>query len=258
MEFRDKRVIVTAGGGGIGAETARLFSEAGAKVFICDIDEASLNETIGRNDNVEGAKIDVSDPEAFQDFFKQADEFLGGLDIMVNNAGTAGPTALIEDISLEEWQNCININLTSAFMGTQLAIPRIKRSGNLGGSIINLSSAAGKFGFPLRSPYSAAKWAIVGFTRTTALEVGQYRIRCNCIQPGPVEGERIDRVIQAKAKAEGVSENKTRDEMMSGTTLNTFIPKNHISSMILYLCSDAGSTITGQAISVDGGLESVP
>ena len=143
-------------------------------------------------------------------------------------------------------------------MGTQLAIPRIRRSGNLGGSIINLSSAAGKFGFPLRSPYSAAKWAIVGFTRTTALEVGQYRIRCNCIQPGPVEGERIDRVIQAKAKAEGVSENKTRDEMMSGTTLNTFIPKNHISSMILYLCSDAGSTITGQAISVDGGLESVP
>ena len=101
MEFRDKRVIVTAGGGGIGAETTR-------------------------NDNVEGAKIDVSDPEAFQDFFKQADEFLGGLDIMVNNAGTAGPTALIEDISLEEWQNCININLTSAFMGTQLAIPRIR------------------------------------------------------------------------------------------------------------------------------------
>ena len=258
MEFRDKRVIVTAGGGGIGAETTGLFSEAGAKVFICDIDEAALNETIGRNDNVEGAKIDVSDPEAFQDFFKQADEFLGGLDIMVNNAGTAGPTALIEDISLEEWQNCINVNLTSAFMGTQLAIPRIRLSGNLGGSIINLSSAAGKFGFPLRSPYSAAKWAIVGFTRTTALEVGQYRIRCNCIQPGPVEGEWIDRVIQAKAKAEGVSENKTRDEMMSGTTLNTFIPKNHISSMILYLCSDAGSTITGQAISVDGGLESVP
>ena len=258
MEFRDKRVIVTAGGGGIGAETTRLFSEAGAKVFICDIDEAALNETIGRNDNVEGAKVDVSDPEAFQDFFKQADEFLVGLDIMINNAGTAGPTALIEDISLEEWQNCINVNLTSAFMGTQLAIPRIRLSGNLGGSIINLSSAAGKFGFPLRSPYSAAKWAIVGFTRTTALEVGQYRIRCNCIQPGPVEGERIDRVIQAKAKAEGVSENKTRDEMMSGTTLNTFIPKNHISSMILYLCSDAGSTITGQAISVDGGLESVP
>ena len=162
MEFRGKRVVVTAGGGGIGAETTRLFSEAGASVFICDIDEASLNETISKNDNVQGIKVDVSDPEAFRDFFRQADEFLGGLDIMVNNAGTAGPTALIEDIALEEWHNCLNINLTSAFLGTQLAIPRIKESDNLGGSIINLSSAAGKFGFPLRSPYSAAKWAIVG------------------------------------------------------------------------------------------------
>ncbi|MEC8752413.1 MAG: SDR family NAD(P)-dependent oxidoreductase, partial [Pseudomonadota bacterium] len=101
MEFRGKRVIVTAGGGGIGAETTRLFSEAGASVFICDIDEASLNETISKNNNVQGIKVDVSDPEAFRDFFRQADEFLGGLDIMVNNAGTAGPTALIEDISLE-------------------------------------------------------------------------------------------------------------------------------------------------------------
>ena len=111
MEFRGKRVVVTAGGGGIGAETTRLFSEAGASVFICDIDEASLNETISKNDNVQGIKVDVSDPEAFRDFFRQADEFLGGLDIMVNNAGTAGPTALIEDISLEEWHNCLNINL---------------------------------------------------------------------------------------------------------------------------------------------------
>ena len=155
MEFRGKRVVVTAGGGGIGAETTRLFSEAGANVFICDIDEASLNETISKNDNVQGIKVDVSDPEAFRDFFRQADEFLGGLDIMVNNAGTAGPTALIEDISLEEWHNCLNINLTSAFLGTQLAIPRIKESDNLGGSIINLSSAAGKFGFPPQSLFSS-------------------------------------------------------------------------------------------------------
>ena len=177
---------------------------------------------------------------------------------MINNAGTAGPTALIEDISLEEWSNCININLTSAFLGTQESIPRIKDSNNEGGSIINLSSAAGKFGFPLRSPYSAAKWAIVGLTRTTALEVGKYGIRCNCIQPGPVDGDRINRVIQAKAKAEGVSENQTRDEMMSGTTLHTFIPQKHIANMIGYLCSDVGSTITGQALSVDGGLESIP
>ena len=258
MEFKDKRVIITAGAGGIGRETTRLFVEAGAKVFICDIDETALENTLSSFDNVSGARVDVSDPDQFKSFFNKADEYLGGLDIMINNAGTAGPTALIEDILLEEWSNCININLTSAFLGTQESIPRIKDSNNEGGSIINLSSAAGKFGFPLRSPYSAAKWAIVGLTRTTALEVGKYGIRCNCIQPGPVDGDRINRVIQAKAKAEGVSENQTRDEMMSGTTLHTFIPQKHIANMIGYLCSDVGSTITGQALSVDGGLESIP
>ncbi|MBH68419.1 MAG: 3-oxoacyl-[acyl-carrier-protein] reductase [Rhodospirillaceae bacterium] len=257
MDIEGKRVIVTAGGGGIGSEVVRLFSDAGAKVFICDIDESALNSIISKYDNVSGLLADVSNPEEFSAFFGKADDYLGGLDIMVNNAGTAGPTALIEEISLDDWHKCIDTNLTSAFLGTQLAIPRIKTSDNMGGSIVNLSSAAGKFGFPLRSPYSAAKWAIVGLTRTTALEVGKYKIRCNCIQPGPVEGDRIDRVIKAKAKAEGVSENRKRDEIMSGTTLHTFIPQEHIAGMIFYLCSEAGRTITGQAISVDGGLESV-
>ena len=120
---------------------------------------------------------------------------------------------------------------------------------------MNLSSAAGKFGFPLRSPYSAAKWAIVGFTRTIALELGPKGIRCNCIQPGAVEGERIDRVIKAKAEASGISENQMRDELVSITALRSFVGATDIASMILFLCSDAGSRISGQALSVDAGLE---
>lgn len=253
LDLSGKRAIVTAAAGGIGRETVKLFTDAGARVFICDIDEDGLAATIGAHDNVDGMIADVGDPASFDALFARADDYLGGLDIMVNNAGIAGPTAPIEEISLEDWHACVDVNLTSAFLGIQRAIPRIKAAG--GGSIVNLSSAAGKFGFALRSPYSSAKWAIVGLTRTVALEVGPFGIRCNCIQPGPVEGERINRVIRDRAAAEGMSENQTRDEMASNTTLRTFIPPAHIAGMILYLCSDAGGTITGQAMSVDGGLE---
>ncbi len=253
LTFENKRVIITAAAGGIGHETVRAFAEAGAKIFICDIDEKNLDNTINAFDGVNGIAVDVSDQVQFQTFFDHADRFLGGLDILVNNAGTAGPTAAVEDINLEDWHNCVAVNLTSAFIGIQQAIPRLKVSG--GGSIVNLSSAAGKFGFAMRSPYVASKWGIVGLTRTTAIEVGPFGIRCNCIQPGPVDGDRINRVIKAKAEAEGLSENQARDEMMSISALRTFIPPSHIANMILYLCSDKGSTITGQALSIDGGLE---
>lgn len=253
LDFTGKRAIVTAGGGGIGRETALAFAEGGARVFVCDIDEDALSGVLSAHDNIAGMVTDVSDPAALDALFARADEYLGGLDIMVNNAGTAGPTAAIEDVALEDWRACVDVNLTAAFLGTQRALPRLKAAG--GGSIVNLSSAAGKFGFAHRSPYVASKWAIVGLTRTTALEAGPHNIRCNCIQPGSVEGARIDRVIRAKAEVEGVSENLMRDRFASVSSLRRFVPPRHIAGMILYLCADIGSTITGQAISVDAGLE---
>ena len=163
---------------------------------------------------------------------------MGGLDIMVNNAGTAGPTALIEDISLEEWHNCLNINLTSAFLGTQLAIPRIKESDNLGGSIINLSSAAGKFGFPLRSPYSAAKWAIVGMTKYLAVYFAQKGIRVNCLSPTGVYNNHPENFVEK---------------------LSNIIPMGRMADIdeykgaIVFLCSSASSYMTGENMVIDGG-----
>jgi NAD(P)-dependent dehydrogenase (short-subunit alcohol dehydrogenase family) len=253
LSLKGKRAIVTAAGGGIGRKTAELFSKAGAKVFICDIDQDGVEQARADIANLDGMVLDVRDPASFDRLFERADKFLGGLDIMVNNAGVAGPTAKVEDITLEDWTHCVDINLTSAFLGTKYAVPRIKAAG--GGSIVNMSSAAGKFGFAMRTPYSAAKWAIVGFTRSVAIEVGPFNIRCNCIQPGPVEGARITRVAEAKAKELGISMNEMRDQMAQITSLRTFIPPEHISSMILYLCSEHGSTISGQALSVDGGME---
>lgn len=253
LDLSGKRAIITGAGAGIGRKTAEVFLNAGAEVYICDIDQDALESAKSNLPGLKGTLCDVSDSEALSDFLDQGIETLGGLDIMVNNAGTAGPTAPVEEVSLEDWYNCLNINVTSALIGTQKAIPELRKSG--GGSIINLSSAAGKFGFPLRSPYSVAKFGIVGFTRTCAMELGPDRIRVNCIQPGPVEGDRINRVIQAKAEAAGISNNAMRDELVSITSLRSFVTPDDIAHQILFLCSEAGCHITGQSLSVDSGLE---
>jgi NAD(P)-dependent dehydrogenase (short-subunit alcohol dehydrogenase family) len=253
LDLTGKRALITAGAGGIGRRTAELFSQAGAKVFICDIDRDQLEDARDKVPNLDGTLTDVSDRAAQKEMFAAAIDYLGGLDILVNNAGTAGPTAPVEEVSLDDWAACIDINLTSTFLMTQMAVPHLRNAG--GGAISNLSSAAGKFGFPMRSPYSAAKWGIVGFTRTIAIELGPDRIRCNAIQPGAVEGARIDRVIKAKAEAKGISENAMRNELASIASLKEFVTSDDIASMILFLCSKAGAHVTGQAISIDAGLE---
>lgn len=253
LDLTGKRAIITAGGAGIGRRTAELFAAAGARVVICDLDVDALESAKASIAGLAGSICDVGDAQALDAFLDSAIDQLGGLDIMVNNAGTAGPTAPVEDVELEDWTSCLTINLTSAFLGTRKAVPALKAAG--GGSIVNLSSAAGKFGFPMRSPYSAAKFGIVGFTRTCAMELGKHGIRVNCIQPGPVEGARIDRVIRAKAEAGGISENAMRDQMTAGTHLKSFVTASDIAHQILFICSDAGCRITGQSLSVDAGLE---
>lgn len=253
LDLTGKRAIITAGAQGIGRRTAEVFAAAGATVYTCDIDVDALEAAKAAIPGLQGVPCNVGDATAFQEFMDRGIEALGGLDIMVNNAGTAGPTAPVEEVSLDDWNACLTVNLTSAFLGTQKAVPALIESG--GGSIVNLSSAAGKFGFPLRSPYSAAKFGIVGFTRTCAMELGPHGIRVNCIQPGPVEGDRIDRVIKAKAEAAGLSDNEMRSKMADITLMKRFVSAGDIANQILFICSDAGRNVTGQSLSVDAGLE---
>jgi NAD(P)-dependent dehydrogenase (short-subunit alcohol dehydrogenase family) len=176
---------------------------------------------------------------------------LRGLDVLVNNAGIAGPTARVEDIKPEDWDRCIAVDLNGMFYCTRKAMPLIKDAG--GGSIINLSSAAGRLAFPMRTPYSAAKWAIVGFTESLAAEAGPDKVRVNCIQPGIVEGDRIDRVISAKAKALGVPEEEVRSKMVEGVSMKTTVAPQDIANVALFLATAPGRHISGQAISVCGG-----
>jgi NAD(P)-dependent dehydrogenase (short-subunit alcohol dehydrogenase family) len=194
---------------------------------------------------------DVARIDDVERLFEDVKKVLRGLDVLVNNAGIAGPTAKIEDIRPEDWERCIAVDLNGMFYCTRKAMPLIKAAG--GGSIINLSSAAGRLAFPMRTPYSAAKWAIVGFTESLAAEAGPDKVRVNCIQPGIVEGERVDRIVAAKAGQLGVSPAEILERMVEGISLKTTVTAQDIAGTALFLASDAGRHISGQAISVCGG-----
>jgi NAD(P)-dependent dehydrogenase (short-subunit alcohol dehydrogenase family) len=253
MEYSAKglRVLVTAGAAGIGRAITRTFLEHGAKLHICDIDEAALSALRRELPQVAQTRADVASVADVERLFQEAKQTLGGLDVLVNNAGIAGPTARVEDIRPEDWDRCIAVDLNGMFYCTRKAMPMIKAAG--GGSIINLSSAAGRLAFPMRTPYSAAKWAVVGFTESLAAEAGPDKVRVNCIQPGIVEGDRIDRVIEAKAKALGVSKEEVRSRLLAGVSMHTTVTAQDIANTALFLASEAGRHISGQAISVCGG-----
>jgi NAD(P)-dependent dehydrogenase (short-subunit alcohol dehydrogenase family) len=243
------RVLVTAGAAGIGLAIAHTFRDHGAKVHVCDVDDKAL---AALDEDLYSTKADVSNVEDVERLFADVQHRLGGLDVLVNNAGIAGPTAKVEDIKVEDWDRCIAIDLNGMFYCTRKAMPMIKAAG--GGSIINLSSIAGRLGFALRTPYAAAKWAVVGFTESLAAEAGADGVRVNCIQPGVVAGDRVERVIDAKAKGLGISNDEMRKRLLSSVSLGVMVTAQDVANTALFLATDAGRHISGQAISVCGGV----
>lgn len=248
LDLSGLRVAITAGAGGIGRVIADSFAACGGRVFVSDVDEAAL-AACGHD----GMRADAGSAGDMEGFVEAAGAALGGLDVLVNNAGIAGPTKPVEEVGAAELDETLRIDLAAMFHTCRKAVPLLRAAG--GGSIVNLSSAAGKFGFPLRSPYSAAKWGVVGFTRTLAMELGPDGIRVNAILPGLVDGPRIRSVIRNKAAALGVSDNAQTDRLLAGVSLRCFVTQQDIANMALYLCSPFGATISGQALSVDGGME---
>jgi NAD(P)-dependent dehydrogenase (short-subunit alcohol dehydrogenase family) len=243
------RVLVTAGAAGIGLAIAKTFVAHGARVHVCDVDDSALKNV---PEGIARTRADVADAAQVERLFEETKKQLGGLDVLVNNAGIAGPTAKVEDIRPEDWERTIAVDLTGMFYCTRKAMPMLKAAG--GGSIVNLSSAAGRHGFPQRTPYAAAKWGVVGFTKSLAVEAGPDKVRANAILPGLVEGERIDRVIDAKAKALGVSFEEFRDRLLATTSLRAMVSAQDIADMALFLCTRPGAHITGQAIPVDADV----
>ena len=247
------RVMVTAAGSGIGRAIALAFANAGAAVHTCDADEALVRQVASDSPEITTDCMDVTDEAAVGRWFDGALDGLGGLDVLVNNAGIAGPTAAIEDTDYEAWQRCLAVGVDSQFLTCRRAVPVMKKQ--RAGSIINISSTAGLYGLPYRTPYATAKWGVIGFTKSLAAEVGRWNIRVNAICPGAVEGARMERVIAAEAKASGRTAEAIRADYTHGVSLKRFVRPEEIAAMALFLASPAASMVSGQAITVDGHTE---
>ncbi len=253
--LRDKRVVVTAAAAGIGRVTAEAFAAAGARVFVCDIDDAALADFAAANPTIGTTRADVAEPGEVARLFDEALAFLGGLDVLVNNAGIKGPTGPVETLDPAEFRRCLAVNVEGMFLCTRRAVPALREAG--GGVIVNLASTAGLFGFPNRTPYAASKWAVIGMTRTWAMELGPEGIRVNAVCPGPVAGPRIERVIEADAAVTGRPVAEVRARYLRTNSLRTFVDARDVAELILFLCSDHARRIHGQAIAVDGHTETL-
>lgn len=242
------RVIVTGAGSGIGLAIAQAFAEEGARVWICDVDGAAVEAS-----GFPGRMLDVSDRDGAAGFVAEAAQAMGGIDCLVNNAGIAGPTGPVEEIDGADWDRCLNICLTGQFNFTRAAVPHLRASQNA--SIANLSSLAGRVGFALRSPYAAAKWGVIGFTKSLSIELGPDGIRANAILPGLVAGDRQRRVLEAKAQRLGLSFSETEARAFGYTSIKDYVTPQQIADQILFLASERGRTVSGQAISVCGDTQ---
>ena len=253
QSLKNKKIVISAGESGIGWATTKICASRGAQVFLCDINEKLINK-INKNEKYKNKifayECDASNENDVIDFFSKILKKTKKIDALINNVGIAGPTGTLEKLDSEEWERTLQVNVVSHFYYTKQAIPIIKK--NKKGSIINLSSGAGIMGFPLRSPYAASKWAIVGLTKTLAMELGKFNIRVNAICPGTIKGDRMKRVVSDKAKFLKTSKKMVEKEFVSMASMNSWIYEEDIGKMCAFLISNDSARISGQIIGVDG------
>ena len=251
--LKNKKIIISAGASGIGWATAKICLSKGANVYLCDVDSKNINKIKkhpSNNKKLFVYECDASEEYDVENFFDKIKKKTKKIDALINNVGIAGPTGIIEKLNSQDWERTLKVNVISHFYFTKLAIPMLKN--NRGGSIINVSSGAGIMGFPLRSPYAASKWAVVGLTKTLAMELGKFKIRVNAICPGTIKGNRMVRVIKDKANFLKTSKKKIEKEFISMASMNCWIYEEDIGKFCSFLISEDAERISGQVIGVDG------
>jgi len=256
LKLFNKKIIISAAANGIGWSIAQECMLNGAIIYITDKNKESLDKISKHKLYEKQLFLDRVNCENFQEvenYFNKIKNKVDSIDALINNVGIAGPTGKLEELNINDWKETLDININSHFYFTKLSIPLLKN--NNGGSIINLSSTAGLFGFPLRSPYATSKWAIIGLTKTLAMELGENNIRVNAICPGSVAGDRMKKVIKAKAQSLGVKEENLQKDYESMVSLKSFVDKKDISNMAVFLLSEEGQKISGQVMTVDGNTE---
>jgi NAD(P)-dependent dehydrogenase (short-subunit alcohol dehydrogenase family) len=249
-----QRVLVTAGAGGIGLAIARAFAAHGARVHIADVDRDALAAIVAGEPAISGTVGDISKPGDLDVLFQEVQRQLGGLDVLVNNAGIAGATAPVVEYPIETWNAVVSVNLTGTFMVTQRAIPLLKQSP--AASIIVMSSLAGRFGYPNRAAYATTKWGLVGFTKTLSMELGPSGITANTIHPGAVDGPRIQAVFEGRAKASGRTVDEEVDLAMANQAVKKFVNPEDIAALAVFLAGPHARTISGQMFPIDGDSKS--
>jgi len=244
------RVLITAGASGIGRAMAEAFASAGHQIWVTDVDTAALATLPA---GWRGTCVNASDDAGVSALFAEICETWGGLDALCANAGIAGPTALVEDVTLDDWRACVSVNLEGAFLAAKYAAPIMKAAGS--GAMVFTSSTAGIYGYPNRAPYAAAKWAVIGLMKTLAMELGPFGIRTNAICPGAVEGPRMEGVLEREATAKGMTRDQVYAGYASGTSMRSFVEAADIANMAVFLASPAARLVSGQVIAVDGHTE---
>ena len=255
QKLLNKNIIISAAADGIGWSIAEHCMNNGAIVYLSDIDNDKLSLLKSHknyNKTLFIKKIKANDPKGVSKYFLKLKDHISSIDGLINNVGISGPTGKIENMEIDEWKNTIDVNINSHFYFSKYSIPLMKKNG---GSIINLSSTAGLFGFPLRTPYAASKWATIGLTKSLAMELGEFNIRVNAVCPGSVSGDRMKKVIEAKAKSLNIDETKLQRDFEAMTSLNTFVEKEDIANTVIFLLSDDAKKISGQVITIDGNTE---
>lgn len=245
------RVLITAGAAGIGRAIAQRFVDVGAEVWVTDIAEAAVESA--RRQGLRATVSNAADESQVMSLAAEVKESWETLDVLVNNAGIAGPTGAIENLDSQAWLSTFDVNIHSQFYCVKHFLPLLRTSEKA--SIVNLSSAAGRLGMAGRSPYSATKWAVVGLTKTLAIELGRESIRCNAICPGAVGGPRIEAVIESKAEMLGKSVDEVTGLYTGQSSLNKLAEARDIGDMAVFLASDMASHVNGQAMAVDGNTE---
>jgi NAD(P)-dependent dehydrogenase (short-subunit alcohol dehydrogenase family) len=249
------RVLVTAGAGGIGRAIADMLIVHGARLHVSDVSEDALADFRAKHPGHGATRGDVSSEVDVDRLFADVASGLGGLDVLVNNAGIAGPTSTVEDMKPEDWRRCVDVCLTGQFLCTRLAVPMLKAAG--GGAIVNMSSAAGRHGYAFRTPYAAAKFGVIGFTQSLAKELGPSNIRVNAILPGIVEGPRIEGVIRARAEQVGVAYAEMEKQYLDKVSLRRMVSPHDVAAMVAFLVSPMGENLSGQSLGVDGNVEAL-
>ena len=248
-----QNVLVTAGAGGIGLEIVKAFAALGAKVFVCDINTEALGKLEKEVPGGSTTVCDVSNRSDVEKMVTLCAETLGGIDVLVNNAGISGPTSSVEEMDLDQWEKVMQVDLNGTFYVTRMAIPHLKKSKS--GVIINMSSVAARFGYENRSPYSTAKWGIIGFTKTLSIELGKYGIRANAILPGAVEGPRINQVLVGRARVNQTTLEQERENALSVQSMKQFVDPKDIAALAVFLASDSAKMISGQMLPIDGDMQ---